>query len=98
MNRPQLFIPHVPISFLFLPAASWLQAVSCGHRFTAAVTANGEVWTWGEGGSGQLGYGPISRQTRPQLAIAKDPDTGAGTLRFPHSQCWKEIGRFNIER
>ena len=30
-------------------------SVACGSRFTIIATANGEVWTWGEGTCGQLG-------------------------------------------
>ncbi|XP_022104478.1 X-linked retinitis pigmentosa GTPase regulator-like, partial [Acanthaster planci] len=32
--------------------------VSCGNSHTAAVTDNGDVYTWGDGSSGQLGHGP----------------------------------------
>ena len=31
--------------------------VSCGEYHSAALTGSGEVYTWGDGGDGQLGHG-----------------------------------------
>ena len=33
-----------------------ITAVACGARHTAALSSLGEVWCWGEGKCGQLGY------------------------------------------
>ena len=48
-----------------------IKRVSCGARFTAAVTTEGEVWTWGEGQCGQLGCGRHTKKMTPQLAAPK---------------------------
>lgn len=32
--------------------------VGCGHSYTAAVCADGSLYTWGTGLGGQLGLGP----------------------------------------
>ena len=53
--------------------------VSCGARFTACVTQEGEIWAWGEGGSGQLGCGRYTRKLVPHLAAAASlTSDGAG--------------------
>ena len=67
----------VPFSTVLTPrfVASFLgvsiKRVSCGARFTAAVSSEGEVWTWGEGQCGQLGCGRHTKKMTPQLAAAK---------------------------
>lgn len=38
--------------FLFLQV---VRNVACGNRHTAAVTMDGELYTWGEGDYGRLG-------------------------------------------
>ena len=45
--------------------AHQLVSVSCGAFHTAAVTKKGNVLTWGNGGSGQLGHGDNSHQYLP---------------------------------
>ena len=39
--------------------------VACGHSFSAVVTKTGEIWTWGAGESGQLGYGRCTFRELP---------------------------------
>eukprot|EP00003_Mantamonas_plastica_P032032 TRINITY_DN855_c0_g5_i2.p1 TRINITY_DN855_c0_g5~~TRINITY_DN855_c0_g5_i2.p1 ORF type:complete len:436 (-),score=110.78 TRINITY_DN855_c0_g5_i2:38-1345(-) len=36
-------------------------AVSCGERHTAAITANLDLYTWGDATTGQLGHGSLQR-------------------------------------
>lgn len=56
-----------------------VKQVSCGHSYTAVITRSGQLWTWGEGSCGQLGYGRfVSKQTYPKLALASSPTTGTG--------------------
>lgn len=40
-----------------IKAQPW-RAVSCGHDHTAALSASGEVYTWGSNEEGQLGHKP----------------------------------------
>jgi hypothetical protein len=78
-----VLVPRFVNAFLGVPVAM----VSCGHNFTACVTAAGEVWTWGEGGCGQLGIGStVTASNRPVLAAgidlplrARGIDVGAAT-------------------
>lgn len=39
--------------------------VTCGYTYGAALATNGTVWTWGTGGFGQLGAGPITTSYTP---------------------------------
>ena len=68
--------PRFVHAFLGIPVSM----VSCGHNFTACVTGSGEVWTWGEGGSGQLGVGRVVTKCNvPQLACGVElTSDGAG--------------------
>jgi hypothetical protein len=73
----------IPFSMILTPrfVPSFLgvriSRVSCGYRFTAAVTEQGEIWTWGEGQAGQLGCGRHTTKTVPQLAAAVDMTSGS---------------------
>eukprot|EP00298_Acanthocystis_sp_HF-20_P012413 c19874_g1_i1.p1 GENE.c19874_g1_i1~~c19874_g1_i1.p1 ORF type:complete len:923 (+),score=410.30 c19874_g1_i1:48-2816(+) len=44
--------------------------IECGHRHTVALSSEGSVFTWGHGGSGQLGHGDTSFQSAPRLVEA----------------------------
>ncbi|ELR15150.1 regulator of chromosome condensation (RCC1) repeat domain containing protein [Acanthamoeba castellanii str. Neff] len=51
-------------------------AVAAGKAHTAALTSQGEVWTWGDGSDGQLGHGAaILRYCKP-LLIESLKDSG----------------------
>ncbi|XP_064390094.1 probable E3 ubiquitin-protein ligase HERC1 isoform X2 [Halichondria panicea] len=39
--------------------------VACGNRHSAAVTLEGELYTWGEGEHGRLGHGNVTSQKSP---------------------------------
>ncbi len=41
--------------------------IACGGFHTAAISDNGELFTWGGGEHGQLGHGNKENQTRPTL-------------------------------
>uniref|UniRef100_A0A8B9TDL7 Alpha-mannosidase n=1 Tax=Anas platyrhynchos TaxID=8839 RepID=A0A8B9TDL7_ANAPL len=53
-------------ALLDLPQDVEVDAVSCGSRHTAAVTRDGELYTWGWGKYGQLGHGDNTSSDRPQ--------------------------------
>ena len=41
---------------------------ACGSDFTVAVTEDGELFAWGEGGYGHLGLGAVLHQQQPARA------------------------------
>ncbi|XP_054256539.1 E3 ubiquitin-protein ligase HERC2 isoform X5 [Indicator indicator] len=41
--------------------------IACGSTYSAAVTAEGELYTWGRGNYGRLGHGSSEDQTIPML-------------------------------
>ena len=43
---------------------SWTQ-IECGEWYTVALSRNGEVFTWGCGGFGQLGHGDCKNRNKP---------------------------------
>jgi len=45
-------------------------AVSAGDRHSIAITADGAVWSWGYGASGQLGHGDQQNQLLPKQVEA----------------------------
>ncbi|KAJ0032136.1 hypothetical protein NQD34_002217 [Periophthalmus magnuspinnatus] len=44
--------------------------VACGSTYSAEVTADGELYTWGRGNYGRLGHGSSEDQTTPLLVTA----------------------------
>jgi len=48
-------------------------SVSCGPSFTLCCTGEGSVWSWGEGGCGQLGIGRKKVQPIPTLVLPSAP-------------------------
>lgn len=43
--------------------------ISCGTSYSAAVTASGELYTWGRGNYGRLGHGNTDDQTLPKQVV-----------------------------
>lgn len=43
--------------------------VACGFAYTAAVTTEGQVYTWGAGENGRLGLGDEQDKTSPKHVI-----------------------------
>lgn len=48
-----------------LPPRQRVVCVAAANKHSAAVTAAGEVWTWGGNASGQLGYGTSDSACNP---------------------------------
>lgn len=44
--------------------------VACGGAHSAAITASGELYTWGKGRYGRLGHGDSDDQLKPKLVEA----------------------------
>ncbi|XP_028301238.1 E3 ubiquitin-protein ligase HERC2 isoform X2 [Gouania willdenowi] len=44
--------------------------IACGSTYSAAITAEGELYTWGRGNYGRLGHGSSEDQTTPMLVTA----------------------------
>eukprot|EP00276_Gloeochaete_wittrockiana_P002422 CAMPEP_0184673504 /NCGR_PEP_ID=MMETSP0308-20130426/86719_1 /TAXON_ID=38269 /ORGANISM="Gloeochaete witrockiana, Strain SAG 46.84" /LENGTH=980 /DNA_ID=CAMNT_0027121001 /DNA_START=111 /DNA_END=3050 /DNA_ORIENTATION=+ len=44
-----------------------IKQVACGNSYTAALSDDGEVWTWGCGGAGVLGHGSTNDHPTPRL-------------------------------
>ncbi|XP_031568411.1 X-linked retinitis pigmentosa GTPase regulator-like [Actinia tenebrosa] len=58
-------IQAVPVPVVF--SNDSVTDVSCGSRHTAAITCNGELWTWGFGFYGQLGHGSRKSCRKPTM-------------------------------
>ncbi len=47
--------------------------MACGNKHSAAVTTEGELYTWGEGDYGRLGHGSLLRSKYPTKVEAIGP-------------------------
>jgi alpha-tubulin suppressor-like RCC1 family protein len=47
-----------------------VEKVTCGQGFTAVITKEGKLYTFGDGGSRCLGHGDKKRQPQPMLVEA----------------------------
>ncbi len=59
--------------------------IAAGGAHSAAVTVEGEVWTWGRGRSGRLGHGDTKTQVTPKLVkgsgvVPGESESSAGLL------------------
>ena len=52
----EMIIDPVDPTELIVPNTTWIQVVCCRYH-TAAVSSNGELFTWGRGKYGLLGHG-----------------------------------------
>jgi len=51
-------------------AGQRVAAVSAGHDHSLAITADGSLWSWGDGGRGRLGHGDEQDQLLPKKVEA----------------------------
>lgn len=47
-----------------------IRDIACGSGHSAAISSNGELYTWGLGEYGRLGHGDIANQLKPKLVDA----------------------------
>ena len=43
-----------------------VREIACGTGHSAAITTNGELYTWGQGDHGRLGHGDTTNQPKPK--------------------------------
>ena len=44
-----------------------MKEIACGSGHSAAITTNGELYTWGQGEHGRLGHGDTNSRSKPKL-------------------------------
>ncbi|KAL6079294.1 Retinoic acid induced 14 [Balamuthia mandrillaris] len=95
----QLGLGDVPQSYFSKP--TWVQGLqgvqtaflSCGHMTTGALTADGEVWTFGDGSFGQLGHGDRNNLNFPKrIATLQGQRVLQISLARDHSIALTEFG------
>lgn len=59
--------PHIPEQVKAHIGGLRVVGIACGAEHSLCVTARGDVYTWGQGSSGQLGHGSQSSINRPAL-------------------------------
>lgn len=52
-----------------------IRDIACGSSHSAAITSNGELYTWGLGEYGRLGHGDNVTQLKPKL-VSNGSDSG----------------------
>lgn len=48
-----------------------IREIACGSSHSAAITSNGELYTWGLGEYGRLGHGDNVTQLKPKMVGTK---------------------------
>lgn len=77
LNIPTLGIGgYVPIKIM--ENVSW---VDFGNRFSAVITTSGDLYTWGNNSSGQLGNGTTTNRSIPTKITI--PQTSAQSIEYP---------------
>ncbi|TKS74835.1 E3 ubiquitin-protein ligase HERC2 [Collichthys lucidus] len=62
--------PAMIAAFNGKPTGKHVVHIACGSTYSAAITADGELYTWGRGNYGRLGHGSSEDQTTPMLVTA----------------------------
>lgn len=65
------FVPR-PTQVAFPDADDPIAHVSAGARFSAAVTRDGALYTWGEGNQGELGAGDKTETRTPTVVVRRE--------------------------
>lgn len=69
LHRP-LEEPKLISAFCGKQAGKRVVHIACGSTYSAAITAEGELYTWGRGNYGRLGHGEAARPARAHGAAA----------------------------
>ena len=67
--------PTVIAAFAGKPAGKHVVQIACGSTYSAAITAEGELYTWGRGNYGRLGHGWLFTHTHTHTQIHLSTDT-----------------------
>ncbi|RVE74076.1 hypothetical protein OJAV_G00037550 [Oryzias javanicus] len=62
--------PTLIAAFSGKQAGKQVVEIACGSTYSAAITADGELYTWGRGNYGRLGHGSSEDVTTPMLVTA----------------------------
>uniref|UniRef100_A0AAY4E4M2 E3 ubiquitin-protein ligase HERC2 n=1 Tax=Denticeps clupeoides TaxID=299321 RepID=A0AAY4E4M2_9TELE len=62
--------PTVIAAFVGRPNGKHVTHIACGSTYSAAITGDGELYTWGRGNYGRLGHGSSEDHTSPTLVTA----------------------------
>lgn len=69
-----------------------ISLVACGWRHTLAVTAAGEVYSWGRNCSGQLGVGTMEDKYAPRhCCLCAKPASNVRSARFAVSETASDV-------
>ncbi|CAM9205997.1 unnamed protein product, partial [Choristocarpus tenellus] len=72
----QLLPKAVPTFLATKKRSRPVSSISCGQNFTLVITRAGEIWAFGEGGTGQLGVGRVTKIAIPTMVLKECPLTG----------------------
>ena len=65
-----------PVPVTGLPENQQIIAIAAGGRFSVALTGDGEVYTWGLNGSGQLGIGTTGASSSKAVRVLGNEGNG----------------------
>jgi len=69
-GRGEAHAPHLLPRAVF--GGSLIVQAACGNTHTAAITEEGSLWTWGDGGYGKLGHGDEGDCLEPTLLLSQN--------------------------
>lgn len=87
-----------------------ISSFACGEEFSAAITSDGRLLTWGFGGCGQLGHGTVISLRLPRqvpcepvaqvacgMGHTSVRTSRGGILRFGHTGNWNSLAQMDDE-
>ena len=76
--------PAMIAAFNGKQAGKQVVQVACGSTYSAAITADGELFTWGRGNYGRLGHGEHRRTPSPPSSLG-------------HVTIWPKIASYYVD-